>query len=311
MPGSYHFCTSIPLGGGETVPAPRRDHPPFHLKSLAFPLSASFTKLHVTVWLMSAIDFSVGLREFRAGRQKGIPFLPREKVVGAWAVVAHTLPPSKETSKVILTCSKHSYQMLICWQDIFSCSVNQESTGGKGHTILSRQPACDSWDHHTKLLCRGWNTCCVTSWPHKPNGCWSWQQAQSCHKQSFKEVIWWLHWETPMYLQLPTRLWDLGDEFSTSWHCHDIEKQLICRIRRICYLQYSLQPRFMELLKRGQGKGECISSWKLRAHMIPWPLLYLWGYQRWMGGEEQLCHLLIQDSCFILRSNSSYNPPSP
>lgn len=63
--------------------------------------------------------------------------------------------------------------MLICWKDIFSYSVNQESANGKGHTILSRQPACDSWDHYTKLLCRHWDTCCVGSWPHKPNGCWN------------------------------------------------------------------------------------------------------------------------------------------
>lgn len=66
----------------------------------------------------------------------------------------------------------------------------------------------------------------------------------------------------------------------------------------------------MELLKRDQRKGEYISSWKLRAHMIPWPLLYLWGYQRWMEGEEQLSHPLTQDCRFISRSNSGYKKSS-
>lgn len=69
------------------------------------------------------------------------------------------------------------------------------------------------------------------------------------------EMLWSLDRETPMEQYLPTGLWGLGDEFSTSWSCYYLEMWLAKS--GVCYLQYSLQPHthYATAEQRPEGKG--------------------------------------------------------
>lgn len=145
------------------------------------------------------------------------------------------------------------------------CSSNhQECIDSTGDIILSRQPTWDSWakcccwGHHTKLLCKG----CATRWalsqilaPGEVNQILELAAgAALSHSRTLDRYC--SHWtrRLPWSSSFPYGYETVGQVFylRTIWWFWNI----ICRIKKVCFLQYSLPlaHTLLAFLNR-EGKG--------------------------------------------------------